>query len=286
MDEVETVNRIEIPAFVYRGFRFPKAEVAKEIENTNTHDATNTLQLDSVTLAELRALYELKLEANYDMSNLAGVRKEAVMAAISIFALASGTEEWTTDACDYRIDKKPPRGALVPKDYVPVRWTTHPIFKKSNGVWGALRSKDSREVFTFLPPEGFVIPTLDGFYRHDIGIPFATVKDRNVAVRLLEKASLHGQIEASYFKRADETDKVCAVYRQHCSPYGPFLINVDREPGCIGASPYQNIGIRPIQRLEASGKQEATYLISESDLDDIVTGHGALRKVIAKLKDE
>lgn len=250
MPQKEYTQTVKIPGFVYKGFRFPEAEVAADIENLGTEKSGPGYELHqgSVTLAEAVALYELALTVKLEDQPLPKLPKETVRAALTIYENIHsrvGIGEWMDDACDYD-NGKIPRGVLVPEDFVPARWVKHPVLEKEDEGRKAFLCEDSQEVYIFLPPEGFVIPTVDGLYRLDAGTPFATEKDKEKAITLLNKAGLDGEREASYFYRNDRNEGVCCVIRQHLDYYGPFTVFVSIEPSFRD----EYIGQRSINRSQ------------------------------------
>jgi len=246
MPKGEGTCTVKIPGFIYRGFEFPDAEIATDIEKLTYFDSMHKLHTGGITLAESRALYELALAAQ-NGEDLPGIPKAAVEGALYIYENIQsriGMGEWIDDACDYDNGKKP-RGVLAPKDFISVRWIKHPIFKKTEKIWETLLHEDSEQAYIFLPPDGFVIPTVEGLYRPETGTPFATEKDRKKALKLLNKAGLDNKKDASYFWRSRRTEGVCCVIRQHIDYYGAFTVLVDADPDFRD----EYVGWRLINRL-------------------------------------
>jgi len=247
MSEAEPVRRAGIPEFVYKGFRFPEAEMARDIDSLRRHKPAYELCEGSATLAEIAVIYELALTAQMGEAPIERP-EEAAKAALSIYDNIHSrieTGEWTDDAADYHNTRRL-RGVIVPENYIPVRWIKHPSFKKGPSGWEADLREGSEEFYVFLPADGFVIPTIDGLYRPDTGTPFATEEDKGRATMLLERACLDGK-EASYFWRSHWERGVYAVSRRHYPSHGPFAIHVKAEPDfvddCIGARPMRRLGV-------------------------------------------
>ena len=248
------ISRIRIAGFGYKGLTFPEVEVAPDIEDLASHRPAYALHANSTTLAEVAIIYELALTARFGNGRM-GVSEEVVKAALSIYEnihsrVPAGV--WTDDACDYHNIKRP-KGILVPEDYIPVRWVKHPVFKQGSAGWEASMCEGSEELHTFVPPEGFVIPTIDGFYHPDTGTPFATERDEDRAKRLLDRVGLDAEKEASYFWRRElyEGGIGAVSHRNYRRDYGPFMIHVGAEPDFVDDC----IGSRPIRRSESQTGQ-------------------------------
>lgn len=281
MLETEPTQRVRIPGFIYRGFKFPQAEVATDIEDLNHYEPVHELHKCSTTLAEVRALYEVALAIQQE-EDLAGIPEGAVKPALSIYAnihSRNGAGECTDDACDYD-NGKWPRGVLVQKDFLPVRWVKHPVLKEKDKCWEALLREDSAEAYIFLPPEGFAVPTVDGLYRPDTGTPFATEKDKDKAIRILNRAGLDGKKEASYFWRIGENKGVYSVTRQNIGYDGPFVVFASIKPGFRD----DYIGSRPINRSKQIAEPATPLMVSEEELDVLMTAQEALGRVLRKLR--
>lgn len=238
--------KVDIPAFEYRGFRFPGGDISVDINNLDSNKPAYKLCRKAPTLAELRALYELGLGVTME-EDVTGL-ENTVKGALSIYDSIQSMEdkgEWTADGVDYKNGKKH-LGVVVPGDYIAVRWVNHPAFKEGeeDDEWEVLLSEDSREFHIFLPPDGYVIPTMDGLYRPDTGAPFATVENRKEAIRLIEKSGLYGENEVSYWRRAKEIE-ISAVRRWfHDTTYGSFYTLACCVPDRIN----DDIGARYIRR--------------------------------------
>jgi hypothetical protein len=253
MSITEFAHGITVPEFTHKGSRVLGAVLATDIEGLNSNKPAHALCKGSTTLSEATALYELALAIQLD-DDLAGVPEKVAMAAGTVYNsihLRMRAGEWTDDACDWH-NIHIVRGTVVPKNCVPARWVKHPVFERRAEGWQALAGEGSDEMYICLPPEGFVIPTIDGLYRPDTGTPFATEGDREKAVRLLESAGLNGRKEVSYFwGKPLYKGGVCAVsHRRYPSYYGPFAIHVGAEPDFVD----DFVGYRPIRRLKETAE--------------------------------
>lgn len=235
MSEPEAIN---IEAFeLSNGLRFSGGKLTAKLQRLGiVYPAPYELSVGSITHADQAALYYAgMMEENGVNTGLPKNVKKAAAEHHKEIHTHRGHVNYNWDGVDYTANVKLPPLTKIPEGYDAVLWLPKPKFVlHDHGIYQP--EVDEAEPFvTVLPPNGWAVPTKDGFRNPKTGWALATVQSREDAIkqiaRFLEgymnskKAIDVAEKEASYSSRRQKGEGKSVVYRDFeiiPSVGGPF----------------------------------------------------------------
>ena len=230
-----TSEAVEIPAFRYRGFDIPALDVPEDlIANLGTSEPAHLLAPKSPPLAWRVGLYVVGRDLSLDEEDAEMLPEPVRQAGRVVYddcqartEPGKGSGTWHRDAVLFEPGTSIKGNTRPGKDYVAARILTDlEGFEEISGEWVIKASPDTKESRMWVPLGSghFIVPTGDGAYDRETGIPNEVISNKSKAIKRWTEAGLTDEQAGRELTRFYSGDGLRAVRSWSYDDNGPLCI--------------------------------------------------------------